>query len=91
MLFRSVLRPGGRFIFTARINPWDRQRKFMEPFGITSEECNALLRRARLQCGPAGLIEWAAQAGLTLLRRTDYAPQGSHARTILVFEKNQNL
>ncbi|MDR2686205.1 MAG: class I SAM-dependent methyltransferase [Oscillospiraceae bacterium] len=80
-----VLKPGGRFILTARIHPWDRQRKFMEPFGIAPGECDALLRRARLQCGPAGLAEWAAQAGLSLLDRTDYAPEGGHARTVLVF------
>ena len=82
-----VLRPGGRFILTARINPWDRQRKLMEPFGIAPEECNALLQRARLQCGPEGLIEWASQAGLALLGRTDYTPETGHARTILVLEK----
>ncbi|MCL2301262.1 MAG: class I SAM-dependent methyltransferase [Firmicutes bacterium] len=82
-----VLRPGGRFILTARVNPWDRQRKFLEPFGIAREECGALLRRVRLQCGPAGLIEWAAQAGLALLDRTDYTPGGSHARTVLQFQK----
>jgi len=80
-----VLKPGGRLILTARINPWDRQRKFMEPFGIAPEECNALLRRARMHCGPEGLSEWAAQAGLTLLDRTDYTPEGSHARTVMVF------
>lgn len=83
-----VLRPGGRFILTARINPWHRQRKFMEPFGIAPEECDALLRRARLQCGPDGLIEWAARAGLLLLGRTDYIPEGSHARTVLQFQKS---
>ena len=82
-----VLRPGGRFIVTARINPWDRQRRFMEPFGIAPEECNALLWRARLQCGPEGLTEWAAGAGLALLDRTDYTPEGSHARTVLVFNR----
>ena len=82
-----VLRPGGRFDLTARINPWDRQRKLMEPFGIAPEECNALLRRARLQCGPEGLIGWASQTGLSLLDRTDYTPEHSHARTILAFEK----
>jgi len=83
-----VLRPGGRFVLTARINPWDRQRKFMEPFGIAPQECDALLRRVRLQCGPAGLIEWAAQVGLTLLNRTDYTPEGSHARTVLQLQKS---
>jgi len=82
-----VLRPGGRFILTARIHPWDRQRKFFEPFGIAEEECNALLRRARLQCGPEGLIDWAARAGMALLDRKDYTPQGSHARTVLQFQK----
>jgi len=82
-----VLRPGGRFILTARINPWDRQRKFMEPFGIAPEECNALLQRARLQCGPEGLVKWAAQAGLSLIDRTDYTPEGSRARTVLDLRK----
>ena len=82
-----VLRPGGRFILTARINPWDRQHRFMEPFGIAQEECDALLKRVRLQCGPAGLIGWASQTGLSLLGRTDYTPEHSHARAILVFEK----
>jgi len=82
-----VLRPGGRFILTARINPWDRQHKLMEPFGIAPEECDALLKRVRLQCGPEELVEWAAQAGLSLLDRTDYTPETGHARTILVFEK----
>jgi len=82
-----VLRPGGRFILTARINPWDRQRRFMEPFGIAPEECNALLRRVRLHCGPAGLAEWAARAGLTLLDRADYTPEGSHARAVMVFTR----
>jgi len=82
-----VMKPGGRFILTARVNPWHRQRRFMEPFGIAPEECGALLQRARLQCGPAGLVEWAAQAGLSLLCRTDYTPEGSHARTIFILEK----
>ncbi|MCL1951385.1 MAG: class I SAM-dependent methyltransferase [Oscillospiraceae bacterium] len=82
-----VLRPGGRFILTARVNPWDRQRKFMEPFGIAPDECDALLQRARLQCGPAGLIAWAAQAGLGLVGRTDYTPEGSHARAVLQLQK----
>jgi SAM-dependent methyltransferase len=82
-----VLRPGGRFILTARINPWDRQRRFMEPFGIAPAECDALLRRVRLQCGPAGLIDWAARAGLSLLDRTDYTPESGHARTVLALEK----
>ena len=82
-----VLRPGGRFILTARINPWDRQWKLMEPFGIAPEECDALLWRARLQCGPEGLIGWAAEAGLSLLGRTDYTPETGHARTVMVFEK----
>jgi len=82
-----VLRPGGRFVLTARINPWHRQRRFMEPFGIAPEECNALLRRARMQCGPEGLAEWASQAGLSLLDRRDYTPEGSHARAVIAFEK----
>ncbi|MCL1952686.1 MAG: hypothetical protein FWF60_07650, partial [Oscillospiraceae bacterium] len=67
--------------------PWDRQRKFMEPFGIAPDECDALLQRARLQCGPAGLIAWAAQAGLGLVGRTDYTPEGSHARAVLQLQK----
>jgi len=85
-----ILKPGGKFVVTARINPWHRQRTFMEPFGIAPEECDALLQRARLQCGPAGLIEWAAQAGLALLDRADYIPEGSHARTVMVFSLPQN-
>jgi len=83
-----VLKPGGRFILCARITPWVRQRKYMEPFGVAPEECDALLRRARLQCGPDGLTEWASQAGLALLDRTDYTPEGSHARTVLQFQKS---
>ena len=82
-----VLKPGGRFIVTARIHPWDRQRRRMEPFGIAPAECDALLRRARLYCGPEGLAAWAAKAGLAQTQRTDYTPEGSHARTIMVFEK----
>ena len=82
-----ILKAGGRFILCARVNPWDRQRKFMEPFGIAPEECDALLQRARLQCGPEGLSEWASQAGLNLIGRTDYTPEDSHARTVMVFEK----
>jgi len=82
-----ILKPGGRFVLTARINPWDRQWKFMEPFGIAPEACDALLRRARLQCGPEGLVEWASQAGLALYGRTDYTPETGHARTVMAFEK----
>jgi len=82
-----VLKPGGRFVLTARINPWHRQRRFMEPFGIAPEECDALLKRARMHCGPEGLTEWAAGAGLALLDRRDFTPQGSHARTVMTFAK----
>ena len=82
-----ILKPGGRFVLTARIHPWHRQRRFMEPFGIAPEECGGLLKRVRMQCGPEGLTEWAAQAGLSLLDRTDYTPEGSHARTVMEFTR----
>ncbi|MCL2494965.1 MAG: class I SAM-dependent methyltransferase [Oscillospiraceae bacterium] len=82
-----VLRPGGRFILCARVNPWDRQKKFMEPFGIAPDECDALLKRARMHCGPEGLTEWAARAGLALLDRRDYTPEHSHARTVITLAK----
>jgi hypothetical protein len=83
-----VLRPGGKFVLTARVNPWNRQRRFMAPFGIAPEECDALLRRARLQCGPAGLTEWSSQTGLCLAGRADYTPGVGHARTVMVFESD---
>jgi len=82
-----VLGSGGRFMLITRMDSWDRQRIFVEPFGITREECVDLMRQARLMCDPEQLIAWAKACGLMLLSRKDYAPEGSHARVLMVFQK----
>jgi len=82
-----VLKPGGRLVLIARMDPWDRQGKFFELFGAAKEDCRDVLRRVRLYSGPEDLIEDAARRGLRLTRRKDYWPQQGHARVLLVFER----
>ena len=82
-----VLKPGGRFVVTARMYPYDRQKRFMNLFGITAAECNPLLKKARLYSGPDDLILLAQDYQLELTDKMVYEPESSHHRVVLVFTK----
>lgn len=82
-----ILRRGGRFICTARIHPFDRQRRILEPFGFMEEEANALFRTARLYAGPENLIKLCEARGLRLLSLKNFERPDSFGRSVLLFEK----
>jgi ubiquinone/menaquinone biosynthesis C-methylase UbiE len=85
-----VLKPGGRLVLLTRTNPYDRQKRFMEPFGITPEECNDLLKKARLFSGVNDLINTAKGQELELASKVEYTPNHSHHRMLCVFVRRQN-
>jgi len=85
-----VLKPGGRFVLVARMNPWDRVGSWFELFGVSKEESGDILRKVRLYAGPETLLEDAALCGLKLTQRKDYMPENGHARVLMVFQKRSN-
>ena len=82
-----VLLPGGRFVVVARKNPYDRQGQYMSMFNISADECNPLLKKARLYSGPDNLITTAQTHDLILVNKTVYKPENGHHRVLLVFQK----
>ena len=84
-----VLKENGSFIAVARKNPYDRQKKIMELFGITEPECNTLLKKARLYSGFDDLAELAKEYGLVLSEYKIYEPESSHHRVLYIFQKNE--
>ena len=70
-----VLKLGGRFVVTARLNPYDRQERYMRLFGITAAECNPLLKKARLYSGPEDLIVTAQSYHLNLATKPYICPK----------------
>ena len=84
-----VLLPGGRFVVVARKNPYDRQTTLMSLFNISADECNPLLKKARLYSGPDDLIATAQAHDLTLVSKKVYEPEGNHHRVLLVFQKTK--
>ncbi|MDR0862749.1 MAG: class I SAM-dependent methyltransferase [Oscillospiraceae bacterium] len=82
-----VLKPGGRFVVTARVSPFARHGRVAAMYGLDEAEFCALARTARFYSGVEGLTELAEKFGLALVKRSDYAPTGGHARFIAVFEK----
>ena len=82
-----VLQPGGRLVVIARKNPYDRQKQYMNLFNISADECNSLLKQARLYSGINDLVDLAQVYQLTLVEKTIYEPENSHHRVLLVFKK----
>jgi len=82
-----VLKPGGRFVVLARMDPWTRETSLLELFGVTQAECREIKRRARLYSGPEDLTADAQTCGLSLISRKDYTPGHGHHRVLLTFAK----
>lgn len=82
-----VLKPGGRFVVTARADPYVRHRDLLDLFGFTQGECRSLLQKARLYSGPEDLACLAARYDLHLIEDRRYSPGEGHARCVMVMGK----